>query len=78
MSDRKSAARLTGLSKTQANRLSGVMNMAANQGWPISPGFTLWLAELRGRAPSLLLATLIALCSGVMWMKIDVAEGLRE
>jgi ACS family glucarate transporter-like MFS transporter len=54
------------------------MNMAANQGWPISPGFTLWLAELRGRAPSLLLATLIALCSGVMWMKIDVAEGLRE
>lgn len=54
------------------------MNRVANQGGPISPGLTLWLAELRGRAASLLFAALIALCSGVMWMKIDPAEGLRE
>ncbi|MCS6317702.1 MAG: hypothetical protein H8K05_08020 [Nitrospira sp.] len=38
--DGKLAAPLTGLSKTQANRLSGVMNMVANQGEPISPGLS--------------------------------------
>ena len=78
VSDRKSAARLTGLSKTQANRLSGVMNRVANQGGPTSPGLTPWLADLRGRAASLLVAAFIALCCGVMWMKIDASEGLQE
>jgi len=40
------------------------MNMVANQGGIISPGLTLWLADLRGRAASLLMAALIALCGG--------------
>jgi pantothenate kinase type III len=45
------------------------MNMVANQGGIISPGLTLWLADLRGRAASLLMVALIALCGGVLWVK---------
>ena len=55
-----------------------MMNMVANQGGIISPGLTLWLADLRGRAASLLMAALIALCGGGMWVKIDAGTGLRE
>lgn len=45
------------------------MNMVANQGGIISPGLTLWLDDLRGRAASLLMVALIALCGGVLWVK---------
>jgi len=68
----------TDLSKTHAGTLSGVMNMGANVGGVISPSLTPWLADHWGWTASLLIAALIALCGGVMWMKIDASEGLRE
>ena len=68
----------TDLSKTHAGTLSGVMNMGANVGGVISPSLTPWLADHWGWTASLLVAALIALCGGVMWMKIDASEGLRE
>jgi ACS family glucarate transporter-like MFS transporter len=54
------------------------MNMGANVGGVISPSLTPWLADHWGWTASLLVAALIALCGGVMWMKIDASEGLRE
>ncbi|MEB2337650.1 MAG: MFS transporter [Nitrospirales bacterium] len=68
----------TDLSKTHAGTLSGVMNMGANVGGAISPSLTPWLADHWGWTASLLVAALIALCGGVMWMKIDATEGLSE
>lgn len=68
----------TDLSKTHAGTLSGVMNMGANVGGVISPSLTPWLAAHWGWTASLLVAAFIALCGGVMWMKIDATEGLRE
>ncbi len=65
----------TDLSKTHAGTLSGVMNMGANVGGVISPSLTPWLADHWGWTASLLVAALIALCGGVMWMKIDASEG---
>ena len=55
-----------------------MMNMVANQGGIISPGLTLWLDDLRGRAASLLVVTFVPLCGLVMWAEIDATEGLRE
>ncbi|MEK6801681.1 MAG: MFS transporter [Nitrospirota bacterium] len=66
----------TDLSKTHAGTLSGVMNMGANVGGVISPSLTPWLADHWGWTASLLMAALIALCGGIMWMKIDASEGL--
>jgi ACS family glucarate transporter-like MFS transporter len=68
----------TDLSKTHAGTLSGVMNMGANVGGVISPSLTPWLADHWGWTASLLVAALIAFCGGVMWMRIDASEGLRE
>jgi mRNA interferase MazF len=39
---------------------------------------TPWLADHWGWTTSLLVAALIAFCGGVMWLKINAAEGLRE
>jgi ACS family glucarate transporter-like MFS transporter len=68
----------TDLSKQHAGTLSGVMNMGANMGGVISPSLTPWLADYWGWAPSLLTAALIAICGGIMWVKIDAAENLEE
>jgi ACS family glucarate transporter-like MFS transporter len=68
----------TDLSKTHAGTLSGVMNMGANVGGVISPSLTPWLADQWGWTASLLTAALIACCGGVMWLKIDAAEMLKE
>ena len=68
----------TDLSKTHAGTLSGVMNMGANVGGVISPSLAPWFPDHWGWTASLLVAALIALCGGVMWMKIDASEGLRE
>jgi ACS family glucarate transporter-like MFS transporter len=54
------------------------MHMGANVGGVISPSLTPWLADHWGWTASLLVAALIAFCGGVMWMKIDASEGLRE
>ncbi len=66
----------TDLSKTHAGTLSGVMNMGANVGGAISPSLTPWVADHWGWTASLLVAALVALCGGLMWMKIDAAEVL--
>ncbi|WHZ14881.1 MAG: putative MFS-type transporter [Nitrospira sp.] len=68
----------TDLSKTHAGTLSGVMNMGANVGGAVSPSLTPWLADQWGWTASLLVAALIAICGGAMWVKIDAEEGLRE
>ncbi len=68
----------TDLSKTHAGTLSGVMNTGANVGGVISPSLTPWLADHWGWTASLLVAAVIALCGGLMWMKVDPEEGLRE
>jgi ACS family glucarate transporter-like MFS transporter len=68
----------TDLSKTHAGTLSGVMNMGANVGGVISPSLTPWLADHWGWTASLLMAALIALCGGVMWMKIDPTQAMKE
>ena len=68
----------TDLCKTHAGTLSGVMNMGANVGGVISPSLTPWLADHWGWTVSLPVAALIAFCGGVMWVKIDASEGLRE
>ncbi len=68
----------TDLSKAHAGTLSGVMNMGANVGGVISPSLTPWLADQWGWTASLLVAAFIALCGGVMWMKIDASERLRK
>ncbi len=68
----------TDLSKTHAGTLSGVMNTGANAGGVISPILTPWLADHWGWTASLLFAAFIALGGGLMWLKIDATEGLRE
>jgi ACS family glucarate transporter-like MFS transporter len=68
----------TDLSKTHAGTLSGVMNMGANVGGALSPSLTPWLADQWGWTASLLVAALIAFCGGLMWLKIDPAEALKE
>ncbi|MBA5871344.1 MAG: MFS transporter, partial [Nitrospira sp. CR2.1] len=68
----------TDLSKTHAGTLSGVMNTGANVGGVISPSLTPWLADHWGWTASLLVAAGIALCGGLMWMKVDPTEGVRE
>lgn len=68
----------TDLSKTHAGTLSGVMNTGANVGGIISPSLTPWLADHFGWTASLLVAAVIAFCGGLMWMKVDPTEGLRE
>ena len=56
--------------------LSGVMNTGANVGGVISPSLTPWLADHWGWTASLLFAAFIALCGGVMWMRIDAGRKL--
>ena len=68
----------TDLSKTHAGTLSGVMNTGANVGGVISPSLTPWLADHWGWTASLLFAAFIALCGGLMWLKIDPTEGMKE
>jgi ACS family glucarate transporter-like MFS transporter len=68
----------TDLSKTHAGTLSGVMNMGANVGGVISPSMTPWLADHWGWTASLLFAAGIALCGGLMWMKIDPTQAMNE
>jgi len=68
----------TDLSKTHAGTLSGVMNTGANVGGVISPSLTPWIADHWGWTASLLVAAGIALCGGLMWMKVDPTEELRE
>ncbi len=68
----------TDLSKTHAGTLSGVMNTGANVGGVISPSLTPWLADHWGWTASLLVAAGIALCGGLMWMKVDPTEEMRE
>jgi len=68
----------TDLSKTHAGTLSGVMNTGANVGGVISPSLTPWLADHWGWTASLLVAAGIAICGGLMWMKVDPTEELRE
>jgi len=68
----------TDLSKTHAGTLSGIMNMGANVGGAVSPSLTPWLADQWGWTSSLLVAALIAICGGVMWLKIDPEEKLEE
>lgn len=68
----------TDLSKTHAGTLSGVMNTGANVGGVISPSLTPWLADHWGWTASLLVAAGIALCGGLMWMKVNPEDGLRE
>lgn len=68
----------TDLSKTHAGTLSGVMNTGANVGGMISPSLTPWLADHWGWTASLLVAAFIALCGGLMWLKIDPTEEMRE
>ncbi|MCC6968507.1 MAG: MFS transporter [Nitrospira sp.] len=66
------------LSKNHAGTLSGVMNTGANVGGVISPSLTPWLADHWGWTASLLVAAGIALCGGLMWMKVDPTERMRE
>jgi len=54
------------------------MNTGANIGGVISPSLTPWLVDHWGWTASLLVAAVIALCGGLMWMKVDPEEGLRE
>ena len=68
----------TDLSKTHAGTLSGVMNMGANVGGVISPSLTPWLADHWGWTASLLFAAFIALCGGLMWMKVDASEAMKK
>lgn len=68
----------TDLSKPHAGTLSGVMNMGANAGGVISPTLTPWLADHWGWTASLVVAAFIALCGGVMWLKIDAGQKLEE
>lgn len=68
----------TDLSRTHAGTLSGVMNMGANVGGVISPSMTPWLADHWGWTASLLFAAGIALCGGLMWMKIDPTQAMNE
>ena len=68
----------TDLSKTHAGTLSGVMNMGVNAGGVISPSLTPWLADHWGWTASLLVAALIAFCGGVMWVKIDPIQVMKE
>ncbi|MCC2640993.1 MAG: putative Sugar transporter of the major facilitator superfamily [Nitrospira sp.] len=68
----------TDLSKIHAGTLSGVMNMGANVGGALSPSLTPWLADQWGWTASLLVASVIAVCGGLMWMKIDASEKLQE
>jgi ACS family glucarate transporter-like MFS transporter len=68
----------TDLSKQHAGTLSGVMNMGANIGGVISPSLTPWLADYWSWTAALLTAALIAICGGIMWMKIDAGEKLAE
>ena len=68
----------TDLSKTHAGTLSGVMNTGANVGGVISPSLTPWIADHWGWTASLLVAAGIALCGGLMWMKVDPTERMRE
>ena len=68
----------TDLSKTHAGTLSGVMNTGANIGGVISPSLTPWLADHWGWTTSLLFAAGIALFGGLMWMKVDPEETLRD
>ncbi|MBI4003224.1 MAG: MFS transporter [Nitrospira defluvii] len=68
----------TDLSKTHAGTLSGVMNMGANVGGVVSPSLTPWLADQWGWTASLLVAALIAFCGGVMWLKIDPTQAMKE
>lgn len=67
----------TDLSKTHAGTLSGVMNTGANVGGVISPSLTPWLADHWGWTASLLVASGIALCGGLMWMKVDPTEEMK-
>ena len=64
----------TDLSKQHAGTLSGIMNMGANLGGVVSPSLTPWLADHWGWTAALLTGALIALCGGIMWMKIDAEE----
>lgn len=68
----------TDLSKQHAGTLSGVMNMGANIGGVISPSLTPWLADYWSWTAALLTAALMAICGGIMWMKIDAGEKLAE
>ena len=68
----------TDLSKTHAGTLSGVMNTGANVGGVISPSLTPWLADHWGWTASLLVAAGIALCGGLMWMKVDPTQMMTE
>ena len=68
----------TDLSKTHAGTLSGVMNTGANVGGVISPSLTPWLADHWGWTASLLVAAGIALCGGLMWMKVDPTQMMKE
>ena len=68
----------TDLSKTHAGTLSGVMNTGVNIGGVISPSLTPWLADYWGWTASLLVAAGIALCGGLMWMKVDPTEVLKN
>ena len=68
----------TDLSKTHAGTLSGVMNMGANIGGALSPSLTPWLADQWGWTASLLVAAFIALCGGVMWLRIDPTQAMKE
>ena len=68
----------TDLSKAHAGTLSGVMNMGANIGGVVSPSLTPWLADHWGWTASLLVAALIALCGGVMWVFINPQDGLDQ
>lgn len=68
----------TDLSKTHAGTLSGVMNMGANVGGALSPSLTPWMADQWGWTASLLVAAVIAFCGGLMWLKIDPAQALKE
>lgn len=68
----------TDLSKTHAGTLSGVMNTGANVGGVISPSLTPWLADHWGWTASLLVAAGIALCGGLMWMKVDPTQMMNE
>jgi MFS transporter, ACS family, glucarate transporter len=71
-------ASTTDLSKTHAGTLSGLMNTGANLGGAISPTLTPWIAEQWGWSAALGAAALVAIAGGVMWLKIDPSEELKE
>ncbi len=64
------------LSPRHAGILSGLMNTGANIGGALSPTITPWLAHYWGWPFSLMVAALIALAGGLMWLKIDPGKGL--